>query len=258
MGRFGLLPEEAVDFLKMVAGQPGLALEGAFTHFAAADALDKTYTHAQFDVFQEVLALATQAGITIPLRHVANSAATLDLPEMHLDAVRPGIAIYGLHPSGESRPAIDLQPALALKSRVARARTLPAGSSISYGRTYVTPHALPVALVPVGYGDGYARLLSNRGQVLIQGRCCPIVGRVCMDQFVVDVSGAGEVQVGDEVVIIGAQGANRITAEEVASQAQTINYEVTTGLTARPPRFYRTADPVLRAALSAWPSMERE
>lgn len=251
MGRFGLLPEEAVGFLQSVAEASGLLLEGVFTHFAAADALDKTYTQGQFAVFQEVLALAEKAGLAIPLRHVANSAATLDLPAMHLDAVRPGIAIYGLHPSAENRPPFALRPALALKSRVARVRTLPPGASISYGRTYITPRALPVALVPLGYGDGFPRLLSNRGAVLINGRHCPIVGRVCMDQFVVDISSADSVQVGDEVVVIGAQDEARITAEEVAYQAQTINYEITTGLTGRPPRCYRTADPALRAALNA-------
>lgn len=256
MGRFGLLPEEAVGFLQSVAETPGLLLEGAFTHFAAADALDKTYTQGQFAVFQEVLALAEKSGLTIPLRHVANSAATLDLPGMHLDAVRPGIAIYGLHPSDESRPPFALTPALALKSRVARVRTLPPGASISYGRTYITPRALPVALVPVGYGDGYPRLLSNRGAVLINERHCPIVGRVCMDQFVVDISEAGPVQVGDEVVLIGAQGEARITAEEVAYQARTINYEITTGLTGRPPRCYRTADPALRQEVIALPGMQ--
>ncbi|MBN2469614.1 MAG: alanine racemase [Anaerolineae bacterium] len=249
MGRFGLLPEEAVSFLQRAAETPGVMLEGVFTHFAAADALDKAYTQAQFAVFQEVLALAEKAGLAIPLRHVANSAATLDLPAMHLDAVRPGIAIYGLHPSDESRPPFTLKPALALKSRVARVRTLPQGASISYGRTYITPRAMPVALIPVGYGDGYPRLLSSRGAVLINGRHCPILGRVCMDQFVVDITHAGAVRVGDEVVVIGAQGEARIPAEEVARLAQTINYEITTGLTARPPRWYRATDPALRSRL---------
>ncbi len=253
MGRFGLLPEEVVGFAQALTTHSGIVLEGLFTHFAVADAADSTYTRAQFVVFQQVLAALEGAGIAIPLRHVANSAATLALPETHLDAVRPGIAIYGLRPSGEVAPAVTLRPALALKSHVARVRTLPAGSSISYGRTYITPRALPVALVPVGYGDGYHRLLSSRGAVLINDRRCPIVGRVCMDQFVVDVSEAGAVAVGDEVVLIGAQGEDCITADEVARQAETINYEVVTGLTARPPRHNHTADPVLQARLLAAP-----
>jgi alanine racemase len=179
------------------------------------------------------------AGFAIPVCHVANSAATLDLPEMHLNAVRIGIAMYGLRPSTGVEPAVPLQPALALKSRVARVRMLPAGSSISYGRTFITPRAMPVALIPVGYGDGYHRLLSNRGAVLIHGRRAPIVGRVCMDQFVVDVSQVGDVNVNDEVVLIGCQEGACILAEEVAGWAETINYEVTTSLLPRATRIYR-------------------
>lgn len=251
MGRFGLLLEEAVGFLQSIVTQPALVVEGLYTHFAVADAADKTYTLAQFAAFEDILARAGQAGITIPLRHVANSAATLDLPAMHLDAVRPGIALYGLRPSDEVPPVVPLRPALALKSRVARVRTLPPGASIGYGRTFVTRHPLPVALVPAGYGDGVHRLLSNRGAVLINGQRCPIVGRVSMDQIVVDVSQAGAVTVGDEVVLIGAQGNEQMSAEEVARYAETINYEVTTGLTSRPPRYYLTEDAELRAQLLA-------
>ncbi len=158
---------------------------------------------------------------------------------MHLNAVRIGIALYGLHPSDEVEPAVPIQPALTLKSQVARVRTLPAGSSISYGRTFITPRAMPVALIPVGYGDGYHRLMSNRGAVLIHGQRAPIVGRVCMDQFVVDVSAVDGVKVGDEVVLIGCQGDACIRAEEVARWAETINYEVTTSLLPRVPRLYR-------------------
>lgn len=242
MGRFGLLPGEAAPFLKKVADLPGLRLEGLFTHFAVADLADKAYTWQQFRIFQQVLAEAQSAGVSIPLRHAANSAATLDLPEMHLDAVRTGIAIYGLRPSAEVEPAVPLKPALSLKSHVARVRTLPKGSSISYGRTYITPREMPVALVPVGYGDGYHRLLSNRGAVLINGRRAPIVGRVCMDQFVVDISDCGAVSLNDEVVLIGKQGDDEIRAEEVARWAETINYEVTTALLPRAPRIYHTED----------------
>mgnify|MGYP000151675033 CR=1 FL=1 len=158
---------------------------------------------------------------------------------MHLDAVRPGVATYGLRPSGEVSPALPLRPALAIKSHVARVRTLPAGSSISYGRTYITPREMPVALIPVGYGDGYHRLASNRGVVLINGKRAPIVGRVCMDQFVVDISQVGMVNLGDEAVLLGRQGDSCITAEEIAGWTETINYEVTTSLLPRLPRLYR-------------------
>ncbi len=241
MGRFGLLPDEALPFVQSVTALPGVRVEGLYTHFATADLSDKTYTRRQFQRFLKVRAHLQAAGHAIPLCHAANSAATLDMPETHLNAVRVGIALYGLRPSGEVEPAVPLRPALSLKSHVARVRILPAGSSISYGRTYITPRKMPVALVPVGYGDGYHRLLSNRGAVLINGRRAPIVGRVCMDQLVVDVSAVGPVALHSEVVLIGQQGQERISAEEVAAWAETINYEVTTGLLPRVPRLYTGA-----------------
>jgi alanine racemase len=238
MGRFGLLPDEVLPFVDRLAALPGVWVEGLFTHFAVADLADKEYTRHQFRVFQRVRAQLEAANHRIPICHVANSAATLDLLEMHLDAVRAGIAIYGLRPSSEVDPAVPLRPALSLKGHVTRVRTLPAGASISYGRTYVTPRAMPVALIPVGYGDGYHRLISNRGAALINGQRAPIVGRVCMDQLVVDVSQTGPVAVNSEAVLIGRQGESCITAEEVATWAETINYEVTTALLPRVPRLY--------------------
>ncbi len=238
MGRFGLLPHEAVDFIRALTRLPGLTLEGVYTHFAVADSLNKDYTHRQFAIYREILTALAVADIQVPVRHVANSAATLDLPEMHLDAVRPGIAIYGLRPSDEVPPAIPLRPALTLKSRVGRVRTLPAGSSISYGRTFITERPTPVALIPCGYGDGYIRLNSNRGAVLIHGQRAPIRGRVCMDQFVVEISGIENVRLNDEVVLIGRQGGDEVSAEEVARWAETINYEVVTQLLPRVPRVY--------------------
>jgi alanine racemase len=246
MGRFGLLPDEVVAFVRRIAGLPGLKLEGLFTHFALADSADKTYTRRQFDLYMQVVKQLGEAGFTIPLKHVANSATDLDLPEMHLDVVRCGIALYGLRPSDEVEPAIPLKPAMALKSRVARVRTLPPGSSISYGCTYTTTRPTPVALVPIGYGDGYHRILSNKGSVLIGGKRAPIVGRVCMDQFVVDVTGHFDrlrtgiegVRQDDEVVVFGRQGGEEISAEEVAALAGTINYEVVTSILPRVTRVY--------------------
>jgi len=238
MGRFGLLPGEVVDFVRAISRLPGLRLEGLYTHFAIADAADKTYTRRQFKTYMDVVAQLEEVGFSFPLKHVANSATTLDLPEMALDMVRCGIALYGLHPSSEVAPAVPLRPAMTLKSRVARVRTLPPGSSISYGCTYTTTRPTPVALVPVGYGDGYHRILSNKGQVLIHGQRAPIVGRVCMDQFVVDVSDIPEVHQDDEVVVFGQQGEAKITAEEVARWAQTINYEVTTSILPRVTRVF--------------------
>jgi len=243
MGRFGLLPYEVVDFVQAVSALPGLVLEGIYTHFAIADAADKTYTLQQFETFREVVKRLDEAGFTIPIKHVAGSAATLDLPETHLDMVRCGITLYGLRPSTEVEPTIPLRPAMTLKSRVARVRTLPAGSSISYGCTYITNVPTRVALVPFGYGDGYRRLISNRGEVLIRGQRAPILGRVCMDQFVVKVSGIPDVQQHDEVVLLGRQGDDEISAEEVAAWAETINYEVTTSILPRVTRVYRKSSP---------------
>jgi len=238
MGRYGLLPGEVADFVRFLSGLPGLVLEGLYTHHAVADLADKSFTRRQFSIYMDVVKQLEEAGFIFPIKHVSNSATTLDLPEMALDMIRCGIGLYGLRPSDEVEPAIPLRPALTLKSRVARVRTLPAGASISYGRTYITDKPTRVALVPVGYGDGYHRLLSNRGAVLIHGQRAPIVGRVCMDQFVVDVSHIPGVQLHDEVVLIGRQGEGHIPAEEVARWAETINYEVTTGLLPRVVRVY--------------------
>src|SRR5690606_11925190 len=203
MGRLGVLPEETLPFIASLAGMPGLAVEGIFSHLATADAPDKGYAHEQLARFQTVLHALSDAGYSFRLRHIANSAATLDLPATHLDAVRCGIAIYGLRPAAEIEPALHLEPVLTLKSCIARVRTLPAGASVGYGRTYITPRAMPVGLVPVGYGDGYHRLNSNRGAVLVHGRRAPIIGRVTMDQLMVDLSDMGQVALHDEVVLIG-------------------------------------------------------
>lgn len=238
MGRYGLLPEEVVDFARALDAMSHIVLEGVYTHFATADEADQTYMRRQFRIFRDVLAALEGAGIHPLIRHACNSAATLCFPEAHLDAVRPGIALYGMLPSLEWDPPIPLQPVLTLKSRVARVRILPPGSSIGYGRTFTTEKPTRVALVPIGYGDGYHRILSNRGEVLIRGRRARILGRVSMDQIVVDVDAIPDVKMEDEVVVIGAQGEDAIRAEEVARWAGTINYEVTTSLLPRVTRVY--------------------
>lgn len=238
MGRFGLLPGEVVGFVRAISQLSSLTVEGIYTHFAMADALDKAYTLRQFAVYLDVTKRLDEAGFPIAIKHVANSAATLDLAKTHLDMVRCGIALYGLRPSSEVEPAIPLLPAMALKSRVARVRTLTAGSCISYGCTYTTARPTLAALVPVGYGDGYHRLLSNKGQVLVGGQRAPILGRVCMDQFVVKVDHIPDVEQNQQVVLFGRQGDDEINAEEVAAWAETINYEVTTGILPRVARVY--------------------
>ncbi|MBC7263033.1 MAG: alanine racemase [Chloroflexi bacterium] len=238
LGRFGLLPGEVLDFARALVSLPGLFLEGFWTHFACADEADKSYTYQQFALYCQVARQLEEAGIAIPIKHVANSAATLSLPEMHLDMVRCGITIYGLRPSEEVKMVVPVRPAMTIKSHVARVRTLPAGSGISYNRTYVTARPTPVALVPIGYGDGYRRGLSNKGAVLIHGQRVPIIGRVCMDQFMVDVSAIPDVQQNDEVVVLGRQGEEEINAEEIGALVGTNNYETVAALLPRVPRVY--------------------
>lgn len=238
LSRFGLLPEEILPFARAVIGLPGLRLEGLFTHFATADALDESYARKQLGIFQDVLGSLQAAGIEVPLVHAANTGITMRYPEAHFNAIRPGIGIYGLPPSDEYPPAFELRPVLSLKSQISRIRQLPAGTSISYGCTYITPEDMPVGLVTIGYGDGLHRLLSNRGSVLVGGRRAPILGRVAMDNIIVDLRGIPDVQMNDEVVIIGRQGDETISADEVARQVETINYEVTTSLLPRVERVF--------------------
>jgi alanine racemase len=238
MSRYGLLPGEVLEFARALLMLPNLKLEGIFTHFATADSLDQTHVRNQLAVFNGVLAGLREAGIDIPLPHAANSAAIMRLPEARFKAVRPGIAFYGMAPSSEWAPPFEIRPALALKSRVCRVRRLPAGAGVSYGRTFVTQRETIAALVSVGYGDGFHRILSNQAQVLVRGQRAPLIGRVCMDQFVVDVTDIPGVQLDDEVVLVGRQGGAEIRAEEVAQLAGTINYEITTGLLPRVARLY--------------------
>jgi alanine racemase len=238
LGRFGLLPEEVLPFVRALREVPGLLLEGVFTHFATADETDLSYVRQQFAIYQQVLGQLRDAGISVPLRHAANSAATLALPETHLDMVRCGITIYGLRPSAETRMVVSVRPAMSLKSRIARLRTLPAGSCISYGCTYVTSRPTVVALVPIGYGDGYRRGLSNKGHVLVHGQRVPIIGRVCMDQFMADVTKIPDVREGDQVVALGRQGDGEINAEELGSWTGTNNYETVAAILPRVPRMY--------------------
>jgi alanine racemase len=238
MSRYGLFPQEVLPFLQSLQRLKGVKIEGLFTHFATADSLDQTWILQQIQVFDQVRATVQNAGIEVPLYHAANSAATMRLPQSHYDMVRVGIAMYGLNPSAEWEPVFEIHPALTLKSRVSRVRELPVGAGVSYGRTFVTSRPTVAALVPVGYGDGYHRILSNKGVVLVRGKRAPVIGRVCMDQFVIDVTDITGVQQDDEVVLVGRQGDERIPAEEVARLARSINYEVTTGLLPRVVRKY--------------------
>ncbi len=242
MNRFGLTPNEVVDFAQFLRTLPGLNMEGLYTHFARADEADKTFTWQQFNLFLSV----AERLPWVSCRHVANSAAILDGPQMCLDMVRPGISLYGCYPSSHVSKSVQLQPALSLKSRIVRLHDLAPGETVSYGGTWVTQEATRIALVPCGYADGLPRILSNMGSVLVDGRRAPIVGRICMDQCIVDVGHVPQVALGDEVVIIGKQGEEQIAIEEVASLASTINYEILCGISPRVPRVYMKGSEVVQ------------
>jgi alanine racemase len=235
LNRYGLPPEQLLPLAESMRDLPGLDVEGLWTHFATGDEVDKSYVQRQFRAFS---AVAEQLP-WIRLRHVANTATVLDMPELSLDMVRAGIGIYGCYPSQDVDRSTPLRPVLSLKSRVARLRRLDAGESVSYGRTWTASRPSVVALVMCGYADGLRRALSSRGNVLIRGYRAPIVGRIAMDMCVADVTDIPYVALDDEIVIIGRQRDDEITAEEVARLSDTINYETLTGITARVPRVYR-------------------
>lgn len=240
MGRLGLPVDEHI-YRKIIelALLPHLELEGMFTHFARADEKDKRHVNGQLIRFVELTCTLGQDGIDIPLLHAANSAGVIDIPESHLNLVRPGIMLYGLYPSEQvDRKNVDLKPAMSLKAQVAMVKKVPPGTGVSYGCTYVTPETRVLATVACGYGDGYTRLLSNSGEVLVHGRRAPVVGTVCMDQFIIDVTDIGDVAVGDEVVLYGEQNGTLLPVEEAAKKIGTINYEVVCALSERVPRVY--------------------
>jgi len=221
LGRIGVLPENAIDFVQRVQDMKNIQIEGIFTHFAAAYEKDKSYTEEQFTRFAAVLNTLEEKGIRIPLMHTANSPAILDLPAVYLDMVRPGLSIYGFYSSPEVKRVIKLKPALKFKTKIVYLKRLPAGKSISYGRTYNTASETLVATLPVGYADGYPRLLSNNGEVLIRGSKSPVIGRIAMDQTMIDVTHIPDVEIGEEVTLWGNQA-----IEETARRVGTIVDEV--------------------------------
>ena len=243
MGRLGMIPtnqKAVVHDICKIDTLPHIDLEGIFTHFASADSLDKRYATYQFAVFMDLIDALRREGVQIPLRHAANSAAVIDMPETHLDLVRPGICLYGLYPFSEvNKEKIHLTPAMSLKSYVVQKKHVGTGFKVSYGPIYETPRATTIVAVPVGYADGYNRLLSSRGFMLIQGRRVPVVGRICMDLTMVDVGDdASDINVEDEVGIFGSQQGETISVDEVANMLNIINYEVVTSVTSRVKRVY--------------------
>jgi alanine racemase len=239
MGRLGLLPEEATPFARSLLHLPGLRPEGVFSHLASADAEDPGYTHVQLRRFLSMVDSLRAAGLDPGVRHLANSAATLRFPETRLDGVRTGLLTYGILPDAPSLPRVDLRPALTWKTRLAFVHRLPPGSRVSYGGTYLAKHQALVGVLPLGYADGYPRHASNRAYVLVRGKRCPVVGRVCMDHTMVDLTGLAEARAGEEVVLVGRQGDDCITANDVARWAGGVVHEVTTLIGDRVVRIYR-------------------
>jgi len=248
--RLGVMPEQAVEFACAMRRLGNVEIEGVYTHFSIADTPDafgvkgwgEEYTQQQLARFREVLDQLERAGIQARYRHIANSPAVLNLPAARFNLVRSGILIYGLDPSDEAPRPPDFVPALSFKARVASVKPAPAGTFVGYGATFRTARASRIAVLTVGYADGFRRQLSNRGEALVRGQRAPIVGRVCMDQTMIDVTDMEGVQPDDEVVLIGRQGAEEIRAEEVASRLGTSNYEIVTTISARVERRYVKTD----------------
>ena len=240
MSRIGFqVTEQSADEIAQIAKLPHIMIEGIFTHFSKADETDKTFTKKQETAYEQMITWLKERRVSIPVHHVSNSAGIVDLPEYNKDIVRAGIILYGLWPSDEvDKEHIDLQPLLSLKSHVVHVKELEPGRIISYGGTFEVEHPMRIATVPVGYADGYPRSLSNKGYVLIHGKRAVICGRVCMDQMMVDVTEIADVCPGDEVTIIGRDGAECITLEELGDLSGRFNYEFACDLNKRIPRVY--------------------
>jgi alanine racemase len=241
MGRLGFSPEELLSLLDNPILQSPLKVEGMMTHLADADGADSAFTVRQLGAFRAMLEQVRQRGFTLPLVHTANSAAIVRFPEAHFSLVRPGIMLYGYHTLPPTVPAPDLRPVLSLQTTIVQLRKIPRGGTVSYNGTFFATRPTRIAVLPIGYADGYSRQLSHRGSVLIQGRRAPIVGLVCMDMIMVDVTDLAPVQVGETVTLIGQQGGESIWADEVAGWIGTIPYEVLCGIGSRVPRLYESA-----------------
>ncbi|HTR82755.1 MAG TPA: alanine racemase [Bacteroidota bacterium] len=238
MGRIGIAPREAISFISRLKLLDHINVEGIFTHFATADERNLSFARKQLSEFRSLLSALHLAGIDIPLKHCANSGAILQLPESHLDMVRPGIMIYGYYPSRSTRKAVPLRPVMSLRSRIEFMKTVDKGTSISYGRKYYTNSKTKIASVSIGYGDGFSRRLTNRANVLVNGKKYPIVGTICMDQLMVDVGSRSTCGVGDRVTLMGRDGGQEISCLQISETLGTIPYEVFCSVTERVPRKY--------------------
>lgn len=240
MSRIGFqVTEENANLVAQIAELPNIDIEGIFTHFARADEVDKSAAFEQIEKFKSMIDMVEALGVSIPMKHCSNSAGILEIPSANMNMVRAGITMYGLWPSEEmDKNNISLRPAMSLKSHISFIKELEANRSISYGGTYTTKTKQKIATIPVGYGDGYARSLSNCGYVLLNGHKANICGRVCMDQFMIDVTEIDDVKVGDEVILLGTDGKNTITMEELGELSGRFNYEFACLITDRVPRIY--------------------
>ena len=238
MGRIGVWHEDATEFIIDVAKTKNIDLEGVYTHFSIAGR-DKFFTQYQIESFERILKNLENFGISVKYKHAANSIACVDWKKSHLNMVRPGIIVYGIYPKRNFPRLIKLNPAFSLKTKIAFIKKTPPGRSISYGRTYITQSHTKIATLPIGYADGYGRILSNKAEVLIKGQRAPVVGKVTMDQTMIDVGHIKKIKEGDEVVLIGKQRDEEIRIEKLARLAGTIPYEIVTGITYRVPRTYK-------------------
>jgi alanine racemase len=238
MGRLGLPAAESERWLPEIKKISAPRIEGVFSHFSHAESVEGDYTRQQLAIFTSVIERLRAEQIAPPLIHFANSAATITLPAAYFDMVRPGIMLYGVYPSPAMASQITLKPVLSWKTKILQLKKVPVGTSVSYGQTFVTKRESLIATLPVGYADGYQRLLSNRGAVLVGGRRAPVIGRVCMDLTMIDVTDIRNVKQGDEVVLLGRQGTTEISADEIAAWSNTISYEILTSISARVPRIH--------------------
>jgi len=237
MGRIGVRTEGAMELITALMGLPSLEIDGIFTHFPCSDEADKSFTNEQIRVFKRLLAEIDKRGLLPQYAHAANSGGVLDHPSSYFDMVRPGIAVYGLYPSPEVGRTIPLKPALTFRTKIVFMKTIPAGQAVSYGRTYSTTRDTKVAVIPVGYADGYDRSLSNRGEVSVKGHRAPVIGRVCMDQTIIDVTDVPGAAVNDDVILLGG-GIDYLSVERVAEMLGTIPHDVVTSIGKRVPRVY--------------------
>ncbi|MBI6874266.1 alanine racemase [Clostridium aciditolerans] len=248
MGRIGFLPsEESADIVKQISMLPGIKLEGMFTHFSVADQKDKLYTYEQYAKFNHFVNMLERRNVRINFKHAANSAAIIDLPETYLDGVRPGAIQYGLYPGEEiMKSRIDLKPVMSVKANIIHVKEVEAGTSISYGRKFITERKSKIATLPVGCADGYSWRFFRKGKVIVKGKFAPIIGTICMDQCMIDVTNLGDVQIGDEVILMGSDGNLSITLEDIKAMLGTSLGEVICMFSRRVPRVYVRGEKIVK------------